>query len=207
MGAQGYGLGLIAGGQAGTFGGGATVWGAPFERLTLIVDAQRNVWGNFSPSAAAVVHLLGDPRDGWSLGALGKFKIDGFASGPNKDEVESELELGALISFVKLRWHADINAVAGRGLGDDGETDAEARFRLGRDLGRSFRLGIDSEGRVRVSGPKYLPNGRVWDFAAGAQLLFGSNQFFAVLTAGPATMGLIGPNVGFTSVLGFGGTT
>src|SRR5690242_14958505 len=50
VGAQGYGAGLFASRQSAVLGGGATVWGSPVDRLTLVVDAQRNVWGNFSPS-------------------------------------------------------------------------------------------------------------------------------------------------------------
>ena len=207
-GAQGFALGSMAPQQRATLGGGVTVWGAPIERLSLIGSAERNVWGSFAPSAAAVVHLLGDRRQGWSLGGLGKFKVDGFASGPSRDEIESELELGALISFAELGgFHFDINLIAGRGLGDDGETDTETRLRFGRDLGELVWLGLDAQARLRVSGPKYLPNGRVWDFAAGPQLMLGSGSFFAVLTAGPATMGQLSTNVGFTSMLGIGGAT
>ncbi len=206
-GAQGFALGLMAADQRTTLGGGAMVWGAPLKRLTLIGDAQRNIYGNFSPSAAVIGHLLGDRRHGWSLGALGKFKIDGFASGPHKDEVESELELGALISLAESGFNLDINLIAGRGLGDDGETDTETRLRFGRELGRLVWLGLDGQGRQRVSGPRTLPNGRSWDFAGGPQLLVGSGSFFAVLTAGPATIGLLSTNIGFTSMLGIGGTT
>ncbi len=207
VGAQGFALGVVASGQKSTLGGGATVWGAPLERVTLVLDAQRNVWGNFSPSGAALVHLLGDRHQGWSLGGLGKFKIDGFASGPHKDEVESEVELGALVSLTESGFHLDFNAIAGRGLGDDGETDTEIRLRLGLDVGKLVWLGLDSQARLRVSGPKVLPNGRSWDFAAGPQVLFGSGSLFAILTAGPTTIGVFSPNVGFTSVLGIGGTT
>jgi hypothetical protein len=206
-GAQGFGLGLMAPEQRTTLGGGVSVWGAPLERLTIIGDAQRNVYGNFSPSAAVVVPLLGERRHGWSLGGLGKFKIDGFASGPHRDEVESELELGALISLSESGFHFDLNLIAGRGLGDDGETDTETRLRFGRKLGALFWLGVDGQARLRVSGPRSLPNGRSWDFAAGPQFLVGSAGFFAVLSAGPATMGLLSNNLGFTSTLGIGGTT
>jgi hypothetical protein len=206
-GGQGMALGLVAPDQKAALGGGATVWGAPLERLTLIGDAQRNVWGNFSPSIAAVVPLLGERNHGWSLGGLGKFKIDGFASGPNKDEIESELEIGALLAFADSGFRFDLNLIGGRGLGDDGETDAEARLRLGSELGRYFWLGLDGQGRVRASGPRYLPNGQIWDFAAGPQFLVGSRSFFASLTGGPATMGLLSSKLGFTSVLCLGGTT
>jgi hypothetical protein len=208
VGAQGFVLGLAAPGQRSLLGGGASVWGAPMQRLTLIGDAQRNAWGNFSPSVAGTFHLLGERRQGWSLGGLGKLKVDGFASGPNKDELETELELGALISFAELGgFRLDLNLIAGRGLGDDGETDAETRLRFGRELGDLFWLGLDGQARLRVSGPRYLPNGGTWDFALGPQILVGSGSFFALLSAGPATMGLLSSNVGFSSVLGIGGTT
>jgi hypothetical protein len=206
VGAQGYGLGLAAPGQSSVLGGGAMVWGAPVERLTLMADAMRNVWGNFAPSAAALFRILGDEK-GWSLGALGKFKIDGFAAGPRKDEVESELELGALVSFAQAGWHLDLNAIGGRGLGDDGEMDSEGRFRLGYDVGRYVRLGLDSQARVRVGGPKYLPNGRIWDFAAGSQVMVTGGRFFGTFLAGPATMGLVSDKVGATAMLAFGGTS
>lgn len=200
-------LGLFAPDQKATIGGGASAWGSPLTRLTLIGDAQRNMWGNFSPSIAGVVPLLGERNHGWSLGGLGKFKIDGFAAGPDKDEVESELEIGALLAFAESGFRFDLNLIGGRGLGDDGETDAEARLRIGSELGRWFWLGLDGQGRVRASGERSLPNGKIWDFAAGPQCLFGSRSFFASLTAGPATMGLLSSKVGFTSVLLVGGTT
>jgi hypothetical protein len=207
VGAQAYGLGLGASGQKGILGGGVTVWGAPMERLTLIGDAQRNVLGNFAPSVAAVFRLLGTPGDGWSLGALGKFKVDGFTGGPTKDEMESEIELGLLTSYVREGWHLDLNAIAGRGTGDDGETDAEGRLRIGKDVSQFVRLGIDGQARVRMAGPKYLPNGQIWDFAAGPQIMIGSRAFFGALTGGPATMGLLSPNLGWTVVATVGGAT
>ena len=207
VGAQGYGVGLAASGQDPVLGGGATVWGSPIDRLTLIGDASRNVWGNFAPSATVVGRLLGSRDKGWSLGALGKFKIDGFAAGPSGDEVESEMELGALVSFAGSGLHLDMNAIGGHGLGDEGEMDAEARFRVGYDFGRFVRLGLDSQGRWRVAGPKYLPNGRTWDFAAGTQVMVAASRFFGAFTVGPTTMGLVSDSVGASAILSFGGTT
>jgi hypothetical protein len=207
VGAQGYGVGMAASGQDAVLGGGVSVWGAPIDRLTLVGDASRNVWGNFAPSAAVVVRILGDGRKGFTLGGLGKFKVDGFASGPKHDEVETELEIGALGSFAGSGWHLDLNTIMGRGLGDDGEMDAEGRFRVGYDVGRFVRLGLDSQGRVRVAGPKYLPNGRTWDFAAGTQVTVAVSRFFGAFTAGPTTMGLVSDSVGASAVLSFGGTT
>jgi hypothetical protein len=207
IGVQAYGLGLVASGQDGVIGGGGAVWGSPIDRLTIVADGQRNASRDFSPSAAAIVRLYGDGREGLTLGALGKFKIDGFGKGPAGDEVESELEVGALLSFASAGWHLDANAIAGRGLGDEGEMDSEGRLRLGRDLGSWGRIGIDSQARVRVAGPLTLANKRSWDFTAGPQVLAYSGNFFGALTAGPTTMGLVSQNVGFTALVSIGGTT
>jgi len=207
IGVQAYGLGLAARGQDGVVGGGGAVWGSPFDRLTIIVDGQRNLARDFSPSAAAVVRLYGDGRRGITLGALGKLKIDGFGKGPGGDEVESEIEIGGLMSLAAAGWHLDANAIAGRGLGDEGEMDGEGRLRLGRDIGSWARLGIDGQMRVRMAGPLTLANGRSWDFAAGPQFLAYASNFFGAVTAGPTTMGLMSENVGWTAMLSVGGTT
>jgi hypothetical protein len=207
IGAQAYTLGLVAADQEGVVGGGGAVWAAPLERLTLVVDAQRNVSKSFSPSATAMVRLYGNGRAGLSLGALGKFKVDGFAAGPNHDEMESELEAGALLSYIEAGWYVDANAIGGMGLGDDGEADAEGRLRLGRDLGQNVRVGLDGQARLRLSGPRSLPNGRSWDFAAGPQVMAGFGNFFVSTTAGPSTVGLLSKAVGWTAMLAVGGTT
>ena len=142
-----------------------------------------------------------------SLGALGRFKIDGFAGGPSRDEVESEAEIGALLSYASGIFHVDLNAIAGVGLGDDGETDAEGRLRLGGDLGRLVRLGVDGQVRRRLAGPRDLPNGRSWDFAVGPQVLIQQGNSFGLATVGPTTMGLSSRDIGMTAMLSVGGTT
>src|SRR5215510_13859293 len=43
LGVHAYGLGIVAPGQGGTFGGGGAIWGSPIDRLTLIVDGKRNL--------------------------------------------------------------------------------------------------------------------------------------------------------------------
>lgn len=207
LGMQGYGLGIIAAGQDSIASGGGTVWGSPIDRLTLVVDARRNLSRNFSPSAAAIFRLIGDGREGLTFGALGKFKIDGFAAGPRNDEIESEVELGALFSYASGGWCADVNAIAGRGTGDEGETDAEARLRLGRALGSSVRVGVDGQARIRLAGPQYLPNGRTWDFSAGPQVLVYMGNLFGSLTAGPTMTALLSTNIGWSAMLAAGGTT
>jgi hypothetical protein len=203
IGAQLYGVGLAASGQRPIVGGGGTVWGSPIERLTLVGDGARDVMGRFAPSASVIVRLLGRADDGWSLGALGKFKIEGFGVGPN-NEIESEIESGVLLSYARYGWHFDANALAGAGLGDDGEVDTEGRLRFGRDLGRALRLGLDGQARMRVAGATKLPGGRTWDFAGGPQLLVAWSSFYCALTAGPATMG-VSDGVGVTAITSLGG--
>jgi hypothetical protein len=206
IGVQAYGLGLFATGQDGVVGGGGAVWGSPLDRLTLIVDGQRNLSREFSPSAAAILRLYGDGREGASIGFLGKFKVDGFAAGPSHDEVESEIELGALFSYRQYGWSVDANAIAGAGTGDEGETDAEGRLRLGRAMGSHLRVGLDGQLRARVAGPRYLPNGRTWDFAVGPQIAATFDRWYGSLTVGPATTGLLSSDVGWIAVLSLGGT-
>jgi hypothetical protein len=205
IGVQAYGLGLVAPGQDRVLGGGGAVWGSPFDRLTVIADGQRSLSREFSPSVAAIVRIYGEGREGFSLGALGKFKVEGFAGGPSHDEIESEMEVGALASYRGFGWYLDANLIAGRGLGDDGETDAEGRLRVGRELGSAFRVGFDGQIRSRVAGPRYLPNGRTWDFAAGPQLVAFVDRFYGSLTAGPTTMGLLSTDIGWSAMFSVGG--
>jgi hypothetical protein len=206
VGAYGYGLALDASGQDAVLGGGVTVWGSPVDRLTLIADAPRDISGRFTPSVAVTGRILGKPERGWTFGLLGKWKAEGFGVGPHGDEIESELEGGLLLSLNDDVWHLDLNALGGGGTGPAGEADTEARARFGYDLGRLVRLGLDGQVRFRVAGPKYLPNGRTWDFVAASQLMVGSSNFFGAFTAGPTTMGVQSEAVGGTAVLSFGGS-
>lgn len=205
IGAQAYGLGVGAGGggQRSFIGGGGSIWASPIDRLTIVADGSRDFSGNFAPSVAGIVRLLGKPGDGFSLGALGKFKVEGFATGPD-GEMESEIEGGVLLSYVKYGWHADFNAITGFGTGDDGEVDTELRLRLGRDVGRLVRLGIDGQARYRVAGETTLLGGRKGDFAGGPQVLVGAQNFYGSVTGGPATMG-VENNIGWTSIVAVGG--
>lgn len=205
VGVMAYGLGLGGRGQKAALGGGGAVWGSPIDRVTLIGDASRDAFGEFAPSATAIVRLLGTPGDGFTLGALGKFKVDGFARGPNK-EMESEVEGGMLLSYAKYGWHMDLNAITGFGTGEDGEIDTEGRFRMNHEIGSYVRLGIDGQARYRLSGVNKLPGNRNGDFAAGPQVLVGSSHFFGSFTSGAATMGVVN-QVGWTSILSIGGST
>ena len=208
VGASAYGVALSSSGQKTTAGGGLTVWGSPVDRLTLVLDAPRDVYllGHFAPSFAAVVRLLGSPVDGWSLGALAKYKVEGFGTDPNGD-TESEIESGLLGSFVQHRWHLDLNAIAGAGLTDEGEIDTEGRLRFGYDVSAAVRVGVDGQARWRLAGTAALPGGRTWDVAGGPQLAVGSGHFFGLLTAGPTTMGVTEAGVvGWNGIATFGAT-
>jgi hypothetical protein len=180
-------------------GGGATVWGSPIDRVLLIADAQRSVEGPFAPSFAGIVRLVG------GLSALAKFKIDGFAEGP-EGEMESELEAGLLFSYARESFHADVNAIAGAGLGDEGEVDSEARARIGLDVTSHVRVGADGQGRFRLAGDRRLPGNRTWDFAAGPQIVVAASPFFAALTSGPCTMSTAS-KLGWSSILSLGAAT
>ncbi len=212
VGAQAYGLGSGASGgvgyegqKRGIVGGGVTVWGSPFERLTLIGDAPRDVTGNFAPSAAVVVRLFGNASDGFSMGLLGKFKVEGFGVGKN-DEIESEIEGGVLLGYSKYRWHFDLNAVTGFGTGDDGEIDGEARLRIGADVSHLVRVGIDGQARYRMAGATTLIGGRAGDFQGGPQVMLGSGHFYGAVTAGPATTNIYS-GIGWGAFVALGGTT
>lgn len=204
-GAYGYGLGLAAQGQDTAFGGGVTMWGAPIDRLTLIADLPSDLSGRFTPSLALIGRILGGRREGYALSALGKWKAEGFGVGPHGDEIESELEGGVLFSFADSGFHLDTNALAGFGTGPSGEADVEGRLRLGYDVHRLVFVGLDGQTRVRVAGPQYLPNGRIWDFAAGGQVMVGAEHFFGAFTVGPSTMGLTTDSIGITAMLSAGG--
>jgi hypothetical protein len=207
VGAYGYGLTLAAAGQDATIGGGATVWGSPIDRLTLVGDASSDVSGRFTPSVAAMGRFYGTREEGLSLSALAKWKAGGFGVGPHGDEIESELEGGILMTVLSRGFHLDSNMIAGGALGGSGEADVEGRIRPGFDVGRLVRVGLDGQFRVRVAGPKYLPSGRIWDFAAGAQTVVGNQNFFGAFTFGPSTQGVLTDAIGVTGVLAVGGTT
>jgi hypothetical protein len=216
FGVQAYGLGLI--GPTGPYaaptvpasppmaGGGMTAWWSPIDRLTLIGDGARDIFGNFAPSATVVGRILGDPANGFSLGALAKFKVEGFAGGPNANEMESEVEAGMLSSYARGGLHLDVNGIAGRGTGPEGEMDVEGRVRAGYDVAQHLRLGADSQARFRVAGTDLLVGDRTWDFAAGPQALVTYKPFFGAVTGGPTTMN-IARNIGWTAIITVGGVS
>jgi hypothetical protein len=208
IGAFAYGLGLVGSGQRATAGGGVTAWAAPVDRVTLVGDALRDVYllDHFAPSVAVVLRLAGERTSGWSIAALGKYKVEGFGTDKNGD-TESEAEGGLLVSYARGRLHLDANAITGFGLTEDGEIDVEGRARAGYDLSTLVRVGADGQGRFRAAGANLLAGHRTWDFAGGPQIVVGGEHAFGSLTAGPATMGLTTAGaVGWTGVVSVGGT-
>lgn len=202
-GALGYGSGLAGGQQKATGGGGVIGWGSPIDRLTLVVDAPRDVYlqGHFAPSAAAIVRFFGTPGRGFVFSGLAKYKVEGFGTDPNGD-TESEVEGGLLLSFAGSGLHLDLNAITGFGLTEEGEIDTEARARIGYDANRWIRIGLDGQGRYRLAGTKKLLNGSSYDFAGGPQVAVGSGAFFGAFTFGPTTMGISDTHaVGGTAIL------
>jgi hypothetical protein len=206
VGAAFTGFGLGERGQSSVLGGGVTVWGAPIARLTLIGDATRSVYREFAPSLGATFRLLGKPNEGFSLGALGRYKVDGFGRGPSKDEVEGEIEGGLLFGYNRQGVHLDANTIVGFGTTEEGEVDIEARARAGYDVGKYLRVGVDAQSRVRVAGPLVLANGRSWDWVLGPQAMVASGHFFGSFLVGPTTTGTLSPKVGAIVALSFGGT-
>jgi hypothetical protein len=197
IGAHGFGYGTAAS-SGGSGGGGLTLYGSPLNRLTLLGTAERRPNGEFAPSASLAVRILGSVEDGWALGAMGTYKAEGF------DQLEGELEFGALFSLLQKRWHFDLNAVAGGGLEESEELDAEAKLRVGYDVVDWFRLGIDSRARYRLRGPVALAGGRSGDIVAGAQAIASWSQFYAAILAGPSTVD-VASGVGFATSLTAGG--
>lgn len=196
-GAHGFGYGT--GASSGSVGGGGlTLYGSPLNRLTLLLTGERHADGRFAPHASIAYRILGSVEDGWALAAMGTYKAEGFA------EVEGEVELGAMFSLMRDRWHLDFNAVAGGGFEESEEADAEAKLRMGYDVADWFRLGLDSRARYRLRGDKLLAGGRKGDFIGGPQAIVSWSQFYGSVLAGVSTVD-VSSNVGAAGWLTVGG--
>jgi hypothetical protein len=197
IGAQAFGYGQSAAdGSAG--GGGLMIHGSPLDRLTLSVTGQRHLDSRLAPSASVAYRLVGSLDQSWALAAMGTYKAEGFA------EIEGEVELGVLFSIFQNRWHFDVNAVAGGGLEESEEFDAEAKLRAGYDVTDWLRLGADARGRYRLRGDKLLAGQRKGDVIGGPQLIFSWSRFYASALVGASTVD-VGSGVGATGWLVFGG--
>jgi hypothetical protein len=102
------------------------------------------------------------------------------------------------------RWHFDVNAVAGGGLEESEEFDAEAKLRVGYDVLDWLRLGLDSRGRYRLRGPVKLAGNRDGDFIGGPQVIASFSQFYGAILAGASTVG-VSSGVGATGWATIGG--
>jgi hypothetical protein len=189
--------GAVLSGQAAALSGGFHVWGSPIDHLTLVCNGLRSYSGDLSPELGLNVRFWGERDRGWSLGGSALYKNEGFA------EIEGEVEGGFLVSFHNDGYHLDLNAVAG---GGEDELDAEGKLRLGKDLGRFVRLGLDSQVRKRLAGEHSLPGGRSWDFVGGLQTTVAAANYFATVTAGPSTQA-VERGVGAVAMLMVGAST
>jgi len=180
------------------FGGGIRIWGSPIDRLLFVLDAQRRDSTNeFAPSVTAQVRILGSERAGWALGALARYKTEGFA------EMEGEMEGGILASLSQRRFHGDLNLVIG-GDFDGRESDGELLARAGYDVLPYLRVGAEGRGRYRLAGEVDLPGGRSWDAFGGAQLFAFYDHYFGAVTVGPSTVGMV-DTVGWSMLASAGG--
>jgi hypothetical protein len=176
-------------------GGGLRIWGSPLRGFTLIGDAFRSETGELAPALTLQMRFWQDDR--WAIGALGRFKSEGFA------EIEGEFEAGLLGSYDAGAAHLDLNLVVGGDLDRD-EKDGELSLRAGRDLFGFLRAGVEGRVRYRLSGDVLLPGGRTWDVVAGPELSASFDSFFASLLTGPTSVGVVS-GVGWQSLLTFGG--
>jgi len=200
LGAAGFGevRGSAAQGSDPRLGGGIRLWVSPIDRLLLVLDAQRRDSNNqFAPAATAQVRIVGSEREGWALGALARYKTEGFAT------LESEVEAGLLGSVNRNRLHVDLNLVVG-GDFDGQEGDGELLVRGGYEVLPFFRVGAEGRGRYRVAGNTDLPGGRTWDVFAGPQLFAFSDHYFGALTAGPSTVAMV-DRLGWSAIACAGG--
>jgi hypothetical protein len=180
------------------FLGGAMIFGAPVDRVTLLATTERRANDRYAPSGTVFVRFLGDRERGFALGALARYKLEGF------DEAGGEVEGGVAASYARGRTHLDANAVAGGGLEESEEVDAEVKLRAGWDVVGPLRLGVDGQLRKRVAGGATLAGGRTWDVVAGGQAQIGLGRFFAAATAGPSTV-QVADGLGWTGLVTVGG--
>ena len=200
LGASGFGeaRGSASAGTQPHLGGGIRVWGSPIDRLVLVLDAQRRDSNDrFAPAVTVQVRILGSESEGWALGALGRYKTEGFAS------MEGEIESGILISASHLAFHFDGNVVAG-GDFDGKEGDGELLARAGYDVLPFLRLGAEGRGRYKLAGTTELPGNRNWDAFGGPQVFAFADYYFAAATGGPSTVGLV-DHIGWSVIATAGG--
>jgi len=186
-------------GTRGLANAGLRIFASPFDRLSLMIDAQRREENDeFAPSLTAQIRILdGGFGSAWALGVLGRYKTEGFA------ELGGELEGGVLFSVGSHGLHLDSNLIAG-GDFDGGESDGEFLARFGYDASRYLRVGLEGRGRYRISGVNKLPGNRDWDAFGGPQLMVFADHYFAAVTAGPSTVG-ISDNLGIAIICNVGG--
>jgi len=166
--------------------GGVILGGSPVNRLTLHGFVGRDENGRLAPSATIHVRFLGDYAAGYALGALVRYKTEGFT------EAGGEAEIGITGGFHRAGFHLDANLVGGLGVEESemGEVDAEGRLRLGYDVIRFVRLGAVGQVRSRLAGDRALAGGHKWDAMGGPAISAWYTRFLLCLNGGPSTVGV-----------------
>jgi len=176
--------------------GGVRVGFSPLPRLTVHGYAGRDAKGEFAPSVAAHVRVLGSMEQGAALGLLGQYKAEGFS------ELGGEVEFGVTGGVRAGRWVLMGNAVVGAGVEEkeEGELDGELKLRAGYDVGAGVRLGAEGQARRRFAGPNKLAGGRDWDALGGPQVSWQGAPMLVAMSFGPSTAG-VAQGVGLYTML------
>lgn len=174
--------------------GGLILGGAPLQRMTVHGFIGRDEAGHISPEITGHYQFLGDVEAGYAVGALARYKTEGFT------EAGGEAELGLTAGWVQRRVHLDLNTIIGFGLeegeggelggeeGEEGELDGEVRLRFGVDAASFLRLGAAGQIRSRFEGERTLAGGRSWDVQGGPTLWAWFERFAFCLSGGPTTL-------------------
>jgi len=180
-------------------GGGVRFGARPFADSRSSSTGKRNLSREFSPSATAIVNSTAIAATAISLGALGKLRSTASRAVQAATNREPKAELGAL--FVSSApWYLDANAIAGRGMGDDGEMDAERRLRSDAMVGSHVRLGFDGQLRARVAGRVPFRTAHL-GFRRGSTGNHWPGPLLRLDDGRPATTGLVSRNVGWIAML------
>lgn len=166
--------------------GGVLVGGAPIDRLTLHVFGGRTSDGRWAPDATAHVTFLGSTRDGYALGALARYKLEGFS------EAGGEVELGLTGGLRTRRFYLDVNAIFGAGLEEEegGEMDGELKLRTGIAATDALRVGIDGRARKRMNGSRTLAGNKTWDALGGPQISLALGSLYCAVQGGATTVSI-----------------
>jgi hypothetical protein len=190
------GQGTFASRQPAQGEGGMHIAASPIGRLTLQGFVGRGRDGRWAPTAGAHVRILGEQARGFALGAMARYRTEGFT------EAGGEAEAGLTLGFKRSGLVLDANALAGVGVEEKeaGESDAEFAGRAGYDVASWVRLGVQGQGRRRLTGDRVLINGKTWDASVGPVLMLGVGDNMMLAASGGVTNRDVAQAAPFVSV-------